>query len=98
MLSQDDKDKLIEFGNQCKEAKQSYKEEELFSIEEITICLKHNKTQLPDLLYFMTTDDDQKIDEEEANLLNWVRKFVRRIRPTDIEEAIELIKQGFHSN
>lgn len=95
MLSQDDKDKLIELGNQCKEAKKSYKEEELFSIDEITNSLKYNKVQLPDLLYFMTTDDDQRIDREEAKLLNWVRKFVRRIKPTDIEEAIELIKQGF---
>ena len=96
MLSQNDKDKLIELGNQCKEAKKSYNEDEFFSIDEITNCLKNHKLQLPDLLYFMSTDDDQKIDEEEANLLTWVRKFVRRIKQTDIEEAIELIKQGFH--
>lgn len=91
MLSPDDEDNLIEVGKHCKESS--------FSLDGLIDCLNNNTVQFASLLYFIVTDDDGKMDREEAKLGRWARRFVLRIKKDegDIERAVALIKKGFDS-
>ncbi|NER36524.1 MAG: hypothetical protein F6J93_21500 [Oscillatoria sp. SIO1A7] len=91
MLSPDDENSLIEVGKNCKASD--------FSVDRVTDCLVNNTVQFASLTYFIITDNNGRMDTNEAKLLRWARRFVLRIKKDegDIERAVTLIKKGFDS-
>lgn len=100
MLTEKDRENLIEFGNQWKEAADNNKQ--LFE-------QRFNKNIEDDLgqeflgyfnmiLEFVSFEDDQRIDKKEQDLMNWAREFIARLQSQGknyFTEELALIKQGF---
>ncbi|NER37574.1 MAG: hypothetical protein F6J93_27025 [Oscillatoria sp. SIO1A7] len=101
MLTDIDRQNLIEFGKQWKEAadnnKELFKEDFNKNFEEA--LGKAFVNLLDDMLYFFSKKDDGKIDQTEQDLIDWAKEFSARIqgeKKNDFNEELALIKQGFY--
>ncbi|NER37576.1 MAG: hypothetical protein F6J93_27035 [Oscillatoria sp. SIO1A7] len=99
MLTDIDRQNLIEFGKQWKEAADNNKE--LFEKEGFNKFIEDDLRQkfgiyFESILKFVAKEDDGEIDQTEKNLIEWGQEFILNVKSESFDEAVDLIKQGFN--
>ena len=101
MLSDTERQNLIEFGKQWKQAADNNKD--LFEQGGYNRFIEDDLRQdfvvyFKDILGFVSDLDDGDIDKTEKDLIEWAEKFIAGVESevkNDFNNEVALIKQGF---
>ncbi|NER37572.1 MAG: hypothetical protein F6J93_27015 [Oscillatoria sp. SIO1A7] len=100
MLTDIDRQNLIEFGKQWKEAADNNKEqfENRFNDNIEEDLRQEFLGYFQRILEFVSLEDDGEIDQTEQDLIDWAEKFIAKVKnegKINFNEEVALIKQGF---